>query len=399
MAGQGQFNSFADSITVKRSIASMIHNIDPRDIPCVSYFGINNESKFRMESFPNHKYEWQEDTLRVRTATLAEGMDTTEQGMDVASGHGIRFKPGDVWRSDETGELIWISAVDGTDTVTTIIRNWNGAMGGSQGTATSSITTATGLTYQFSARLEGDDSDAQHWVTPTQPYNHSQILHAEVRVSDSELNATTRYGISDQFQYQLEKLLGGAGAGNGKQGRAGDLMIDLENTFFYGQRVQRSSTVAGAMGGFEYFVTTNVAANGGTTRYLTQTILENQLQSIWEVGGMPDVIMCNAFQKRLITSFYAGSVRTDRSEKTGGITVNQIETEFGNYDIMMNRRMPSDRIYIAQRDKVGWLTLRPFAVKQLAESGDYTKKEIVGEFGFAVINEEAHGVITDLKTS
>lgn len=393
----GQFNSFADSITVKRSIASVIHNIDPRDVPCISYFGTNNQSKFRLEAFPNHKYEWQEDTLRPRTATLAEAMDTTETGMDVSSGHGVRFKPGDVWRSDETGELIWVDSIS-TDTIT-VIRNWAGAMGGSQGTATSSITTATGLTYQFSARLEGDDSDQSVWVTPTQPYNYSQIMHAEVRVSDSELNATTRYGISNQFQYQLEKLLGGAGAGGGKQGRAGDLMIDLENTFSYGQRVQRSSTVAGGMGGFQYFVTTNVSSNGGTTRYLTQTLLENQLQTIWEAGGMPDVIMCNAFQKRLITSFYSGSVRTERSERTGGVVINNIETEFGNYDVMLNRRMPSDRLYIVQRDKVGWVTLRNWQVKQLAESGDYTKKEIVGEFGFVVVNEEAHGIIKDLKTS
>jgi hypothetical protein len=382
MAGSGQFNSFGDAVTTKRTIASLIHNIDPRDVPCISYFGTNNQSKFRLENFPNHKYEWLEDTLRVRTATLGEALDTTEQPVDVASGHGIRFKPGDVWRSDETGELMWVDSIS-TDTVT-VIRNWAAAMGGSQGTATSGVTTATGLTYQFSARLEGDDSDPSHWVTPTAPYNYSQIFHAEVRVSDSELRATSRYGVSNQFQYQLEKLLGGAGAGQGKQGRAGDLMIDLENTFFYGQRVLRTSTVAGAMGGFEAFVTSNVYSNGGTARLLTQKILEDALQGIWQDGGMPDVIICNAQQKRLISSFYAGAVRTERSESTGGVVIDKIETEFGNYDI------------IAQRDKVGWITHRPWFVKPLAEGGDYTKKEIVGEFGFVVVNESAHGIVKDL---
>lgn len=397
MAGSGQFYSFSDTTTTKRTIASMIHNIDPRDVPCISYFGLNNETKFRMENFPNHKYEWLEDTLRVRTATLAEAMDTTETGMDVAAGTGIRFKPGDVWRSDETGELIWVDSIS-TDTVT-VIRNWAGAMGGSQGTATSSITNATGLTYQFSARLEGDDSDPSHWVSPTNPYNQSQIFHAEIRVSDSELRATSRYGVSDQFQYQLEKLLGGAGAGQGKQGRAGDLMIDLENTFFYGQRVARTSTVAGAMGGFEYFVTTNVDSNSGTARNLTQALLEDNLQTIWEAGGMPNVIICNAYQKRVISSFYAGSVRREENDRTGGVVIDKIETEFGNYDVMMNRRMPTNKLYICQRDKVGWVTLRPWFVKPLAEDGDYTKKEIVGEYGFVVINESAHGVVKDLATS
>ncbi len=395
MAGSGQFNSFGDSVTTKRTIASLIHNIDPRDVPCISYFGTNGQSKFRLENFPNHKYEWLEDTLRVRTATINDsgGVSGTTTSLGVASGHGIRFKPGDVWRTAE-GDLFWVDSIS-TDTLT-VIPNWAAGNGGAQGTWTTTIADAGTLTYQFSARLEGDDSDPSHWVTPTAPYNYSQIFHAEVRVSDSELRATSRYGVSNQFQYQLEKLLGGAGAGQGKQGRAGDLMIDLENTFFYGQRVLRTSTVAGAMGGFEYFVTSNVFSNSGTARLLTQKILEDALQGIWQDGGMPDVIICNAQQKRLISSFYAGSVRTERSESTGGVVIDKIETEFGNYDIMMNRRMPTNKIYIAQRDKVGWITHRPWFVKPLAEGGDYTKKEIVGEFGFVVVNETAHGVIKDL---
>lgn len=397
MAGQGQINSFADTVTTRRTIANMVHFIDPRDVPCISYFGTKNQTRFNMLDWPNHKYAWLLDTLRVRTATLAEAMDTTETGMDVSSGQGIRFKPGDVWQSDETDELLWVDSIS-TDTVT-VVRNWAAAQGGSQGTATSGITTATTLTYKFSARLEGDDSDPSHWVTPTEEYNYSQIMHAELRASGSELDATTRYGIADSLDYQLKKLLGGAGAGGGKQGRAGDLMIDLENTFFNGQRVQRSSTVAGAMGGFPYFVTTNVDSNSGTARPLTQDMLENVLQDIWAAGGQPDVIICNAFQKRMISSFYAGSVRTERSERTGGVVINTIETEFGNYDVMLNRRADSDKLFIAQKDKIGWVTLRDWAIKPLAESGDYTKKEITGEFGFVVVNENAHGIIKDLTTS
>lgn len=153
------------------------------------------------------------------------------------------------------------------------------------------------------------------------------------------------------------------------------------------------------MGGFEYFVTTNVDSNSGTARNLTQALLEDNLQTIWEAGGMPNVIICNAYQKRVISSFYAGSVRREENDRTGGVVIDKIETEFGNYDVMMNRRMPTNKLYICQRDKVGWVTLRPWFVKPLAEDGDYTKKEIVGEYGFVVINESAHGVVKDLATS
>lgn len=400
MAGAGQVYSFSDTVTTRRSIANFISLITPQDVPCISYFGTNNQSKFKMLDFPNNKYAWLEDTLRPRSATLNEAMDTTETGMDVAAGHGLRFKVGDVWKFDTTKELILVTAVTtGSDTVTTIIRNWNGSDGGTQGTASAGVNNSTTLSYLYNARFEGADSDPSTWVTPSEVNNYSQIFQQEIKVSGSEQDATTRYGISDMYEYQLKKFLGGAGSGGGKQGRAGDLMIDLENTFFNGQKIQRTSTVVGAMGGFNSFVTTNVLSNSGTARVLTQSILEGHLQTIWQAGGMPDVIICNAFQKRLISSFYASSVRTERTERTGGVVINTIETEFGNYDLMLNRRADTDKIYIAQRDKVGWVTLRDWFVHPLAITGDFRKDEILGEFGFVVMNETAHGIIKDLTTS
>lgn len=52
---QGQIYTFSDTTTTKRTISSIIRMIDPQDVPCVSYFGTNNQSKFRLENFPNHK--------------------------------------------------------------------------------------------------------------------------------------------------------------------------------------------------------------------------------------------------------------------------------------------------------------------------------------------------------
>lgn len=387
--GQGQFHTWNDSVTTKRTIASLIHNIDPRDVPCISYFGINNEKKFRLENWPNPTYEWLEDTLRPRTSTVATAPATAAtESVTVGAGMGIRFKKGDVWKVSTTGELVWVMGPAASDVVP-IKRNWGG-------TAFANFTNTAILEYQFTARLEGAESDPSVWTTPTNPSNHLQIFHAELRVTGSEQDASTRYGITDQLQYQLEKWIGGSGAGNGKQGRAGDLMIDLENTFFHGKKVARADGVASAFGGFEALVTTNVSHNSGTPRALTQPMLEDQLQAIWEIGGMPDCLMVNGSLKRKINSFYKDSVRTERSEHTGGITIDKIETDFGNYDIMLNRRMPKDKVYITTRDKVGWMTARPWAVTPLAIGGDYTRKQVIGEFGFAVITEKAHGIIKDL---
>jgi hypothetical protein len=302
-----------------------------------------------------------------------------------------------VWQSDETEELIYISAVDGTDTITTVIRNWTAAQGGAQGTATSAITNGTHLTYLYTARLEGADSSRAHFTTPFEEYNQSQIMHDEIIVSGSEQDATSRYGISDTYKHQLMKKLGGAGGGAGKSGRAGDLMIDLERTFFFGRRVARSSTAAGAMGGPKVYITTNTQALSSAR--LSQAVLEDNIQKAWAYGGKPDVIICNAFNKRLISSWYRDSVRTERSERTGGVVINTVETEFGNLDVMLNRWCPSDEVYILQRDLMGWVTLRDWFVEPLAKDGDYRKDQIIGEFSFVLTNEKAHSLITGTATS
>lgn len=398
MAGSGQLYSYSDSTTTKRTIGDVIKIIDPKDVPCLTRFGVSNQGKFRMQNFPNHKVEWLEDTLRVRTATINESFNTTDTAMDVSSGHGVRFHVGDVWRSDETGELIYVSAVTaGSDTITTVIRNWNGAMGGSQGTATSSITNATGLTLMYSAMQEGFDSVAYPWTVATAPFNYSQIFHAEIKVSGSEQNATSRYGVSDSYKYQMMKILGGAGGGGGVKGRAGDLIIDLENTWFYGSRLIRSSGIAGAMGGFKTFVTTNTTA--AASARLDQDMLEDAIQSAWAAGGKPDLIICNAFNKRLISSWYRDSIRTERSERMGGAVIDTVETEFGDLDIMLNRRCPASEVDIVQSDLVGWVTLRDWFVQPLAVDGDYRKDQVVGEFSLVVQNQTAHAVITGTATS
>lgn len=398
MAGSGQIFTFSDTTTTKRTISSLVTMIDPQDTPCVSFFGTNNQSKFRLENFPNHKVEWLEDTLRIRTATVNESFNTTDTGMDVATGHGVRFKVGDVWRSDETGELIYISAVTaGSDTITTVVRNWAAAQGGAQGTATSSITNGTALTYMYNVREEGADSVAAPWVTPTTQYNQSQIFHWEIKVSGSEQNAVTRYGIPDTYKYQLMKALGGLGSGKGSKGRAGDLMIDLERTFFYGERVARASGTPGAMGGAEYFISTNRTDLNAAR--MSQDVLEDAIQTSWGYGAKPDTIICNAFNKRLMSSWYRDSIRTERSERTGGVVINTVETEFGNLDIMLNRWCPSNQVYIVQKDLMGWVTLRDWFVEPLAKDGDYRKDQIVGEFSFVLTNEKAHALIYDTATS
>jgi hypothetical protein len=387
---QGQINtySFGTTTTLKRTVANVIRNIDPQDVPCVSYFGLNNQGKFNLQNFPNPKYEWLMDTLRARTTTVNNSGVLAIGDTDVVVADSTLFKVGDVIEIED--EKIYISNVVTSTHTLTIERGW-GSTSAAQHADSSTVT------YLFSAREEGAESNRTYYTTPSVDYNYSQILHAEILVSGSEQDAVSRYGISDQYKYQLMKLLGGAGSGAGKKGRAGELMIDLEKTFFYGERVERADGTAGAMGGPKIYITTNTKAAGGD--YLSQDMLEDEIQACWAVGGSPNVIIAGAFNKRLISSWYAGSVRTERTERTGGVRIERLETEFGDLDLMLNRWCPADEVYILQSDLMGWVTLRDWFVEPLAKGGDYKKDQIVGEFGFVLTNEKANALISGTATS
>lgn len=386
---QGMLTSLSDTATTAVTISNLVRNIDPMDVPCISYFGTNNQSRLRLVSFPNHKWYWIKDTLRTRTTTLGAAVSDTS-GTSITLTDASLVKEGDVFLVDT--EQFLVQSVNTTTNVVTV-----GTRGTSTGTTAATHSNAATVTYLFSARLEGAQNDQSPFVVPTTEYNQSQILHGSISISRSEQRATTRYGVSDTYKYQLMKWLGGLGGGNGTQGRAGDLMIDLENTFFYGQRIARTTSQPGMMGGFAEYVTTN--ATDLNSVLLTQDTLEDSIQSAWSYGGKPNVIICNAFNKRLISSWYAPYVTTERSERTGGVVISKVETEFGLLDVMLNRRCPAATVYIAQRDDIGWVTLDNWQVERLGKTGDSTEDQIVGEFSFFVGSEKAHAIITETATS
>ena len=123
------------------------------------------------------------------------------------------------------------------------------------------------------------------------------------------------------------------------------------------------------------------------------------MQSCFLAGGAPDSIVCNAWVRRKISSFYEGSIRTDRSEERGGSSVTTVMTDFGDMEVVFDRWCPTDRAYVIEKDKIGWITYRPFDVFDRASTGDYEIKDVLGEYSFIVCNEEAHGYLYNISTS
>ena len=378
----GTRTTYTDTTPQKRSIADLIQMIDWTEAPLLRLLGTNNESKFRLVNWPRTKVEWLEDTMSPRADALNEELDNSETAVDVDNG--AYFKTGDVLKVES--ELLYVSSIS-TNTLT-VVR-------GFAGTTAATHTDNTVVTLATSARLEGATATTGHTTVVSAPYNHTQILAEAVKITGSQ-DVDENYGISDDMAYHIAKLIGG-GTGIGSKGKAGKLSILLAQIAFYGQRAVGSSTTARAAGGMEQFITTNLTNKASAS--LTRKDLEDMMQACFLAGGAPDTIVCNAWVRRKISGFYEGSIRTDRSEERGGSTITTVDTDFGSMEVVFDRWCPTDRAYVIEKDKMGWITYRPFDVYDRASTGDYEIKDVLGEYSFIVCNEDAHGYIYNISTT
>ncbi len=204
------------------------------------------------------------------------------------------------------------------------------------------------------------------------------------------------YGVDDTMAYHISKLIGG-GNGIGSKGQAGKLAILLQQTFYHGQRAAGSASTARAMGGFEYFVTTNSTNLSGASLQLSNVM--DSMETCYLAGGQPNLIIVNSHLRRKFSQFFQGFITTDRTEDTGGNVIKTIQTDFGPLEIMYDRWCPQDRVYIIEKEKMGWITYRPFDIHDRASVGDYEVKEVLGEFGFVLQNQTAHALIKNASTT
>jgi hypothetical protein len=378
--------TYTDANIRPESLNPLISLIDWREAALLQLLGVNNESRYKFTNWPNRAYEWIEDTLSPQTTTMNDsgGIDASITTMTVATGTGAYFKEGDIIKVES--ELMYVDSIS-TDTLT-VVRGFGG---------TTAATHADSLTVTKAtiARLEGADYDTGHTTVVSRNINYTQILSEAVKVSGSDM-VHEHYGIDDVMAYHIAKLIGG-GNGIGSKGKAGSLAILLQKTFYYGQKAVGTASTSRALGGFESFVTTNKTNLSSAALELRH--IYDLMELCFLAGGMPDTIIVNTHLRRKISDFFVGSIRTERTEDTGGSIIKTISTDFGDLEVVFDRFCPTDRLYLVEKDKVGWVSYRPFNVYDRASTGDYEVKEVLGEFGFVVQNQTAHGYLYNASTS
>lgn len=385
-------------------VSPMLDILRPVDVPLLTLIGRNS-----LTDVDNVKHEWLEDEYRGMT-TVTAGLNNTTNPVTVTlttAAHAAYFRaaggngsPADYTAADSTapGDIVRIWDANGSElAIVTAVTATTIDLDRSQlGTTPVSHTTSANVTIIGTLQPQGTTTVGASRTTTKSPlFNYTQIFEDSFRASKTQ-GSTRKYTANNDRARELAKIM--------------DLMgVQLERTMIFGQKQKPAATVAsqqgpaGAMGGIHSFLSSNVYDKNGAV--LTQTMLEDALQDVWEAGARSSHLFCNATQKRRINTFLDPYKRTDYSDNRLGTFVDAFDTDFGSVVVVLDRQMPTDEVLIidASRIKFGPLSgneSRAFRMTQRpVESQESELWQVSGEYTMEVRLEKSHARIYDLSTT
>lgn len=291
------------------------------------------------------------------------------------------------------------------DSINTPILTAIGGLTG--GVQTANFEFATDSQYSMPAAKQPEITEDASLTAPTangfvrgQNVNVVQIFHEKVAISYvKESNGGRMSGLNTAGQqnnapsekdFQIARTLE-------------KIARDMEYTIINGKHAKSTaSDVANKTRGLlELCSTGNTIAAG--SKKLTKANMQALLKEMYDNGAIFQnmVFWVNSFQKQLITDIYSYAP-TDRN--VGGTNIKQIETDFGNIGISLNRFMPQDTV-LASEMSVLAPVFQPvpgkgnFFYEELAKTGASEEGQIFGQFGLDHGPAFMHGSITGLTTA
>ncbi len=346
--------------------------------------------KLEVKSTKIEHVESNHPPINTTIGTAATGWNTGSDTTGLSVTDGDAFRVGDVIMTAD-GEICIVSDVD--ESGNTIDVYGRGDCGSTESNANSN----SDVIYIIgSAQLEGYTygNDIRFYTKPSK-VNYTQIFSDTISVSES-YELIPKYGIPKESQHQL-KL---------KQLRLAKL---LERAVLYGNpntgTLEGSATQPRTMGG--------IIGQGSTATYpniqtntlslssaeLTEANLRTAMQAIFDAGGDPNTIIVNSFNKGVISDFLTPYRRVNMDDKKYGGVVSKYETDFGICDIVLDRYMKASDVVIMDKSQFAIGAYRPFKVKDIPQTTDNIKMEIVGEYTCFLHNEEWAYLIYSTSTS
>ena len=265
------------------------------------------------------------------------------------------------------------------------------------------------------AVVDGSDQSGNDTKTGARVGNHCQISVKVVAVSTRAQNVNV-IGRADELAYQvmrrqqelrrdveaiaLSQQASVADDGNTTAGKAGGLGAWLKTN------VSRGDT--GASGGFANGIV--AAPTQGTDRALSEKTVRDIVQSVYQNGGDPSVMMSvpsviRGFSEYLFTSSArVATLTSDQGKSAERATalgsVNVFVTDFGTLELVDNRLQQLEsggaNAYIIDPAFLALCYLHGYRVEPLAKTGLSDRRQMAVDWTLIVNNEKAHGVIADI---
>jgi len=265
------------------------------------------------------------------------------------------------------------------------------------------------------AQLGGDDYAIAAITASTRPGNYTQISNKVFGVSGTQ-EVVDKAGKRSEMAYQTAK-------------HGFELRRDIEAIIVSADQVAAaaSTTTASARTAraLRNWISTdsgnNIAGGGGTqtttgvtaaaTGVITdgtdvtffESMLNDVMELCWLDGGDPSICMVNSDMKGKISGFSGATGLTGNvdSMQSGDITLfNKVDVYVGDFfdlRVVPNRFMGQDDVFVLDMSMWAIGFLRPFNTVDLAKVADSERKAIQAEWTLISRNEEASGMLSDMK--
>lgn len=329
-------------------------------------------------------HSWMEDALNPNTATAAEAIDNSETTIDVAAGHGARFRIGTLFKVKYQGatEVMQVTAIS-TDALT-VVRGYGS-------TSAESYGSATDLTLQIIShpQQENQDYDSDESTLRTKVSNYTHIFAKTVKISHT-LRQVLQAGVADEFTFQIaQRLL--------------EIHRELNSTVInsISGATVGSDTAYRTMAGLIEFASQAGGNTNSTAEDISPDVLNTMAKQIWDDGGFANFVLVSGKQKRNISKFDQAYRRSAYDGNTAGYVVDKFLTDLGwMLEVIVDPSMPDDVVVMGDLSKMKVLPLRGDAmrVEELAKLGRSHRALVTGQYTFECRNaKESFAIHTNLN--
>lgn len=369
----GLVSAYDLTVGVKVLMDELIYTYTPDDLPLLT--GVTPSTPGSMaglallQTAPTDQiaYSWQDEELLVPRTTLAATLVTAGTTLTVASGDRNKFATGDLLQirsasGVDSDEIIRVASYGVTTDTLVVTRTYN-TLGTARQYPNAAVVIGIGT-----ALAEGSDPQAFRSKDRTARSGNTQIFGPTKIHMSRTAQQVPRYGVPNEWDRQLRN-------------RTYEDAQRVEQAYLYGTASSSTTAEIRMTGGLRYYISTNV--NTSATQ-LSEANLLTQMQTAYNQGGVPDILMANPYSLTDLNDISNTSrVRVEVDDPRRGRTrVTQIITEFGDLTVVRNRFVHPYDAFCFRREQATRMIMQPLIFERLAKTGDADSAQIVREEGF-----------------